>query len=126
MCSPAVLVEELRPICTCLCWEGDTPSLILCEIYQYGLIGLSIALALLGAYTAADPATRSSVIHTLSWLRFRWRRARTNEKRNELSFTILVDAAPAILWTAQPDGSVDFISDALYQFTGISREQALG
>jgi len=96
------------------------------RIYEYGLIALSIALALLGAYAAADPATRSSVIHTLSWFRFRWRRARTIEKRDELSFTDLANAAPAILWTAQPDGSVDFISDTLYQFTGISREHALG
>lgn len=35
-------------------------------------------------------------------------------------FQFLRTLRRAILWTAQPDGSVDFISDTLYHFTGIS------
>jgi PAS domain-containing protein len=106
--------------------EGDTPGSILRGICEYGLIALSIALALLGAYPAAHPPGRSSVIHTLSWIALWWRRGRRSEERAELSFAVRADVAPAILWTAQPDGSVDFISDTLYQFTGLTRERAMG
>lgn len=95
-------------------------------IYEYGLIALSITLALLVAYAAADPATRSTVMHTLSWAALWWRRGLRAETPAELSFSALADAAPAILWTAQPDGSVDFISDTLYRFTGFTREHAMG
>jgi PAS domain S-box-containing protein len=65
-------------------------------------------------------------MHTLSGIALWLRRVRGIGERGELSFSVLADAAPAILWTAQPDGSVDFISNTLYQFTGISRERALG
>lgn len=114
-----------KPACF-LVPEGGTPSSILHGIYEYGLIALSIGLALLGAYAAADPASRSGIIHTLSGLALWWRRGRRVEQSAELPFSVLADAAPAILWTAQPDGSVDFISDMLYHFTGISKEHVLG
>jgi PAS domain S-box-containing protein len=45
--------------------------------------------------------------------------------RAELSFALLADAVPAILWTARADGSVDFLSDKLYRYTGFTREQAM-
>src|SRR5438477_4803853 len=95
-------------------------------IYEYGLIALSITLALLVAYAAAEPATRSTVMHTLSGVVLWWRRALRVETPAELSFSTLANAAPAILWTAQPDGSVDFISNKLYHFTGFTREHAMG
>jgi diguanylate cyclase (GGDEF)-like protein/PAS domain S-box-containing protein len=65
-------------------------------------------------------------MHRFSWIALWWRRGRRLEERAELSFAVLADAAPAILWTAQRDGSVDFISDTLYQFTGLTRERAMG
>ena len=78
------------------------------------------------AYAAADPPARSAVMQTLSWIALWWRRAQSVKERDELPFDILADAVPAILWTARPDGFVDFISDTMYQFTGLTREQALG
>jgi diguanylate cyclase (GGDEF)-like protein/PAS domain S-box-containing protein len=95
-------------------------------IYDYGLIALSIAVALFVAYFGLNPAARTTAMRMFSWIALWGRRGRRSGGCAELSFSILADAAPAILWTAQPNGSVDFISDTLYQFTGIRREQALG
>jgi PAS domain S-box-containing protein len=95
------------------------------RIYDYGLIGLSIALAVFVAYVGLNPAARRTAMRMFSWIASWWRRGWRSGKA-ELSFSALADAAPAILWTAQPDGSVDFISDTLYQFTGFTREQAMG
>lgn len=95
-------------------------------IYDYRLVALSIALAMFVAYAAIDPAARTTAIRMLSWIARWWRRGRWFRERGELSFPVLADAAPAILWTAQPDGSVDFISDTLYHFTGFTREHAMG
>lgn len=90
-----------------------------------GWIGLSIVLALLGAYVAADATARGAVMRALGWIGQRWRRAKRVEE-GELSFSVLADAAPAILWTAQPKGWVDFVSESLYEFTGGSRSGELG
>ena len=38
----------------------------------------------------------------------------------------VVDTIPAIVWSALPDGSVDFVNDRWLQYTGLSREDSLG
>ena len=43
----------------------------------------------------------------------------------QLSFHTAAQAAPAVLWTARPDGSVDFVSDQLYAYSGLTRGQVL-
>ena len=43
----------------------------------------------------------------------------------QLSFHTAAQAAPAVLWTARPDGSVDFVSDQLYAYSGLTWEQVL-
>ena len=37
--------------------------------------------------------------------------------RSEANFRRLADAMPIVVWTAEPDGTVDFINHALYEFT---------
>ena len=49
---------------------------------------------------------------------------RAEAGQSEISFRMAAQAAPAILWTARPDGSVDFISDSLYSYAGLTREDA--
>jgi len=85
-----------------------------------------MAVALFVAYVGLNPAARTTAMRMFSWIALRGRRGRRSGECAELSFSVLADAAPAILWTAQPDGSVDFISDTLYQYTGFTREHAMG
>ncbi len=47
-------------------------------------------------------------------------------KRSELRFLDLADAAPAMLWVTEPDGSCSFLSRGWYDFTGQTEEEGLG
>jgi PAS domain S-box-containing protein len=47
-------------------------------------------------------------------------------KRSESRFLDLADAAPAMLWVTEPDGSCSFLSRGWYEFTGQSEEEGLG
>ena len=47
-------------------------------------------------------------------------------RRNERELRTLIEAIPAYVGTALPDGSVDFISQSWLDYTGFSREQAMG
>ena len=93
--------------------------------FDYKLIVLSIALALFLAYAGLDSGVRAIAMRTLWDIPRWWRKLRGAPDRAELSFSLLADAVPAILWTARADGSVDFISDKLYRYTGFTREQAM-
>jgi diguanylate cyclase (GGDEF)-like protein/PAS domain S-box-containing protein len=44
---------------------------------------------------------------------------------DELSFRAAAHAAPTILWTARPDGTVDFISRQLFRYTGLTEEESM-
>jgi len=50
---------------------------------------------------------------------------RVTAQRGDLSFHAVAQVAPAVLWSARPDGAVDFISDQLYEYTGLTAERAL-
>ena len=93
--------------------------------FDYKLVVLSIVLAVFVAYAALDSAVRAIAIRTLGNIPRWWRKIRGAPDRAELSFSLLADAVPAILWTARADGSVDFLSDKLYRYTGFTREQAM-
>jgi PAS domain-containing protein len=41
-------------------------------------------------------------------------------------FGILVDALPTLVWTALPDGSIDFLNRRWSQYTGIPAEKGYG
>ncbi len=92
--------------------------------YDYRLVALSIALAMVAAYVALHLARRSTAMHPLSWIARRWRTRSWFRERAEISFHTLAKAVPAILWTARADGSVDFLSDQLYIYSGFSPETA--
>jgi diguanylate cyclase (GGDEF)-like protein/PAS domain S-box-containing protein len=62
----------------------------------------------------------------LSLLRRLREAQRANASETGPSFHTVAQAVPAILWTAQADGSVDFVSDKLHAFSGFTREQTLG
>ena len=142
--------------------------------YDYGLVALSTALAMVASYAALDLASRATAakgwsrwfelagavlstgigiwaVHSIgpaslgvvalravpivvlvgilaAALLQRWRAAQraaaANAREAELSFHTVAQAVPAILWTARADGSIDFLSDQLYVYSGMTREQA--
>ena len=62
----------------------------------------------------------------VAWLRCPRITSRRNEDDLGLSFHAVAEAAPAVLWTAGADGSIDYISDSMYAYSGVTREQARG
>jgi PAS domain S-box-containing protein len=59
-------------------------------------------------------------------LRSEAKQAEEQIRRNERELRTLVEAIPAYVGTALPDGSVDFISQSWLDYTGFSREQGMG
>ena len=47
-------------------------------------------------------------------------------RSNEARFRLTIDTIPAFVWSALPDGSVDFINRRWLEFSGLSLEQGLG
>jgi diguanylate cyclase (GGDEF)-like protein/PAS domain S-box-containing protein len=66
-----------------------------------------------------------AVIASVNWRRSLQMVHRVTAQMGDLSFHAVAQVAPAVLWSARPDGAVDFISDQLYEYTGLSAEQAL-
>src|SRR5260370_22248913 len=54
------------------------------------------------------------------------KRAEEKIRRSERELRTLVEAIPAYVGTALPDGSVDFMSQSWLDYTGLSREQNMG
>ena len=54
------------------------------------------------------------------------KRAEETIRLSERELRTLVEAIPAYVGTALPDGSVDFISQSWLDYTGFSREQGMG
>jgi PAS domain S-box-containing protein len=46
-------------------------------------------------------------------------------KESEVQFRTLADAIPQIVWTAEPDGSIDFFNRRWFEYTGLSVEHSL-
>jgi PAS domain S-box-containing protein len=45
-------------------------------------------------------------------------------RKSELKFRTLADAIPQIVWTANPDGEIDFFNHRWFEYTGLSLEQS--
>ena len=90
------------------------------------ILSLLLARASLKAVAIGATTTVALVGAVVGWLRSLCKTRRGNEEGVGLSFQEVARAAPAVLWTARPDGSVDYISDSLYSYTGLSHEQGLG
>ena len=46
-------------------------------------------------------------------------------KESETRFRTLADAIPQIVWTAEPDGTIDFFNHRWFEYTGLTSEQSL-
>jgi PAS domain S-box-containing protein len=46
-------------------------------------------------------------------------------KESEMRFRTLADAIPQIVWTAEPDGTIDFFNHRWFEYTGLTAEQSL-
>ena len=46
-------------------------------------------------------------------------------KESELRFRTLADAIPQIVWTAEPDGTIDFFNHRWFEYTGLTYEQSI-
>ena len=66
-----------------------------------------------------------AVIIGVSWRRLLKMVHRITAPMGDLSFHAVAQVAPAVLWSARSDGAVDFISDQLYEYTGLTAGQAL-
>jgi PAS domain S-box-containing protein len=47
-------------------------------------------------------------------------------QQSELNFRTLADTMPQIIWTAQPDGYIDYYNQRWYDYTGMNFEQTQG
>lgn len=54
------------------------------------------------------------------------RRAEDALRESEDRLRLVVDTIPALVWSALPDGSVDFVNERWLQYTGLSRGDSLG
>jgi len=52
--------------------------------------------------------------------------ARARVKPTDLHFPLLADALPQIVWTANPDGEIQYFNQRWFDYTGISSEDAQG
>ncbi len=53
-------------------------------------------------------------------------RRRENERREVEQLKFLAEAIPQIVWTAEPDGALDYYSQAWFDYTGMTLEQTKG
>jgi PAS domain S-box-containing protein len=54
------------------------------------------------------------------------RQERANAEANERYYRFLAEAIPEIIWTAQPDGTVDYFNQRWYDFTGQREDEPHG
>ena len=95
------------------------------ENYDYRLLTLLVGLAAfaISAVTVAVLFGKKGS----AWLAFRRALGAAPGKRQEpeLSFNAVAHVVPAILWTARADGSVDFLSQDLYSYSGFAPGKGL-
>jgi diguanylate cyclase (GGDEF)-like protein/PAS domain S-box-containing protein len=107
-------------------WDNHVKAMILHENCDCrAMLSFAVAMASPKVVVIGAVSIAGLIVGGMAWLRSWltiWRRADAGAA--ELSFHAAAQAAPAILWAARPDGSVDFISDQLYSYSGLTQEQA--
>ena len=78
--------------------------------YDYRLMALSVGLAMFAAYGALYLA----------------RRMASARRDGEARFRLLASAIPQTVWTATPDGAVDYYNQRWFELTGLSEQQSFG
>ena len=54
------------------------------------------------------------------------RQALISAREGEAHFRVLAEAVPGVVWTAGPDGSLEYCNRQWYELTGLTEEQTLG
>jgi diguanylate cyclase (GGDEF)-like protein/PAS domain S-box-containing protein len=99
--------------------------------YGYGLAVLAVAIAGMVVFAVIQFAVpeRASGARWLAALRNRglpkWGGGTAGDEA-EARFRMLAEAIPQIVWTATPEGGIDFCNGRWYQLSGFSQEQTLG
>lgn len=85
--------------------------------YEYGLVALSVVLAVLAL-----------VIASLFLNRFicRQKGPLDNSRERELYFQKMAEALPEIIWTADPEGADDYFNQKCFDYTGLTLERLRG
>jgi diguanylate cyclase (GGDEF)-like protein/PAS domain S-box-containing protein len=111
--------------------------------YDYRLVALSMALAMFAASMVLDVAGRMSAAGIIAVASFSvmilaigtaflnrllaLRRAVAGAaKEGEARFRNLAMAIPQTVWTAAPDGAIDYLNRRWFELTGFTEEQSLG
>lgn len=100
--------------------------------YKLLLVAISVAVAIFVAAAALDPAGRATA--AWRWISAIWAagaafaQSGTTEaaRDGEIRFRMLAEAIPQIVWTALPDGAIDYCNRRWYELTGLTEEQTVG
>ncbi len=97
--------------------------------YDYRTLVLSVASLVFLACAAAVLIGRTAPASLISRIADWWRGVRrlhpdqkSDDRTDDITFDMLAQAAPTVLWTSRPDGSVDFVSDQMHAYSGLTRE----
>jgi diguanylate cyclase (GGDEF)-like protein/PAS domain S-box-containing protein len=96
--------------------------------YDYRLVALSIALAMLVliASWAFAGRVRAVVSSFLDRLKALQKGGLSTSREHELYFQTMAEAVPEIIWTADPNGMDDFFNQRCFDYTGLTLEQLRG
>ncbi len=86
---------------------------------------LTLVIVLLAACAGLGGSAYEAARRVWSRIARRWRgeERASPGRETELSFPTLAEAIPSMLWTARPNGSVDFISEHLHRYSGFTKKQ---
>ena len=101
----------------------------LCVSYDYRLIGfvvLVIAVCGAAAWVLRRRSERAMDSSLLDHFLISRRSSGHIARQSELFFRTMADAVPEIVWTANPDGSTDFLNRKWLDYSGLTLEQTSG
>jgi len=108
---------------------------VLSARYDYRLVALSVALAMLVSIATLAFAGRLKWAHGwaraiassfLDGLKALRKGDSATARERELYFQTKAEAVPEIIWTADPDGMDDFFNQRCFDYTGLTLEQLRG
>ncbi len=64
------------------------------------------------------------ILTILIWISTKWLRTRETESKQSINrYRFLADTMPQIIWTAKPDGNLDYYNQRWFDYTGLTIEQ---
>lgn len=98
------------------------------ESHRYQVRQDGSAVYVEGSITAVRDEHSGTLIGYLKVLRDDTERTlvKTGLEERERDYHFLAESIPEIVWTAKPDGTVDYYNQHWYQFTGLERENSGG